>query len=318
MRIFNLIPRNLNLGKKLTILMLTIFLIGILVSSIVYYQILLGYAENELTTNANLLISSMDSVRKYHRDKVTPLLKKQSSEKFIPESVPSFAVRGVFDTLANSYKDQYGEYLYKDAMLNPTSIKDKATDKEIEIIVKLDQQDSQLKEKEDNVDSGYLMIDGQKYFYTARPIKISQSNCLECHSTLSRAPKSLQVLYQQGVYEANAGLGWKLNKVIGTKIIFIPADKVFNAAREHFLLILGIFIAIFAAAILLVNLWLKNYVVQPLSRMTRVAEAVSMGDMEADFDKQSNDEVGRLADAFTRLKTSLEITLRKLASKNNQ
>jgi HAMP domain-containing protein len=315
MQIFKLIPKNFSLGKKLTILMLTIFLVGTLFSSIIYYRILLGYAENELTTNANLLISTMDSVRKYNRDKVSPLLKKQSNEKFVPESVPSFAVRGVFDTLINSYKDEYGEFLYKDAMLNPTSVKDQASDSEMKIIEKLYQQDNR---SEENIDRGYLMIDGEKHFYTARPIKISQSNCLECHSTLSRAPKSLQILYQQGVYKPNAGLGWELNKVIGTKIIFIPANKVFNAAKEHFFRILGIFVAIFAVAIFLVNLWLKNYVVQPLSRMTRVAEAVSMGDMDADFEKQSNDEVGRLAEAFTRLKTSLAITLRKLSQKNNQ
>lgn len=202
--------------------MFLIFLLGILISSVVYYKILLGYAENELTTNANLLISTMDSVRKYNRDEVTSLLKKQSEEKFLPESIPSFAVRGVFDTLTNSYQDQYGEYLYKDAMLNPTSLKDKATDEEETIIEKLRQQDNRVVE---NIDHGYLMINGEKHFYTARPIKVTQSNCLECHSTLDRAPKSLQILYKQGKYGANQGLGWELNKVIGAKVIFIPAKK---------------------------------------------------------------------------------------------
>lgn len=70
MKIFALIPRNFNLSKKLTTLMLTIFLGGIIVSSVVYYNIILGNAKDELNMQSNVLISTMDSVRKYTQDKV--------------------------------------------------------------------------------------------------------------------------------------------------------------------------------------------------------------------------------------------------------
>ncbi len=70
--------------------------------------------------------------------------------------------------------------------------------------------------------------------------------------------------------------------------------------------------------ILLATLWLKQYVVQPLNRITQVAEAVSLGDMDVEFKKQSNDEVGRLADAFTRMKTSLEIALKRLVKRRER
>lgn len=313
MKIFALIPRNFDLSKKLTTLMLTILLGGIIVSSVIYHNVLLGNAERELNTQANVLISTMDSVRKYNHDQVTPLLKKQSEEKFLLESIPSFAVREVFDTLTNSYKGQYGEYLYKDAMVNPTNLKDKATDEESKIIEKLSQRDKLARE---NIEQGFTLLNGQNKFYTARPIKITESSCLSCHTTLEKSPKSVQVLYEQGKYGANQGFGWELNKVIGTKIIYIPADKVFKTANENFIIILGIFTAIFAMAILLVNLWLKQYVVRPLNRITQVAEAVSLGETDADFEKHSNDEIGRLADAFTRMKTSLEIALKRLAKKS--
>ena len=46
--------------------------------------------------------------------------------------------------------------------------------------------------------------------------------------------------------------------------------------------------------------------------MTRVAEAVSTGEMDAAFEQISNDEVGRLAAAFTRMKTSLAIAMKRL------
>lgn len=295
--------------------MFTIFLGGIIVSSIVYYNTLLGNAQNELNTQANILISTMDSVRKYNQDKVTPLLEKQSQEKMLLEFIPSFAVREVFDILTTAYKDKYGEYIYKDAMINPTNLKDKATEEEIKIIEKLSQQDKLAGE---NIAQGFLMIDGEKKFYTARPIKITQNSCLSCHISLEKSPQSLQVLYKQGKYGANQGFGWELNKVIGTKIIYVPAAQVYKTAKQNFLLILGIFMAIFAVAIFLVNLWLKQYVVRSLNRITQVAEAVSLGDMDANFEKQSNDELGRLADAFKRMKTSLDIAMSRLVQKSDR
>jgi len=309
MKILALIPTNFNLSKKLTTLMLTIFLGGIIVSSAVYYNILLGNAKNELNTQSNLLISTMDSVRKYNQDKVNPRLEKQSEDKFLLESIPSYAVSEVFDILTNSYKDKYGKYRYKDAMINPTNPKDKATDEEVKIIEKLSQQDKLAGQ---NIDQGFLTINEEKKFYSARPIKITQSSCLICHTTLDKSPKSLKILYEQNKYGANQGFGWELNKIIGTKIIYVPADEIYKITNKNFLIILGTFTAIFAVTIFLATLWLKQYVVQPLNRITQVAEAVSLGDMDVEFKKHSNDEIGRLADAFTRMKTSLEITLKRL------
>ena len=41
-------------------------------------------------------------------------------------------------------------------------------------------------------------------------------------------------------------------------------------------------------------------------------QVVSTGETDAEFESTSNDEVGRLAAAFTRMKTSLAIARRKL------
>ena len=242
-------------------------------------------------------------------------LEKQSEKEFLLESVPSFAVGKVFDILTTVYKDKYGEYLYKDAMVNPTNLKDEATYEERKIIERLSQQDKFAGE---NIDQGFLSINGENKFYTARPIKITQSSCLSCHTSLEKSPKSLQALYERGNYAANQGFGWELNKVIGTKIMYVPATQVYKTANRNFFIVLGVFVAIFAVAILLVNLWLEQYVVRPVNRMTKVAEAVSLGDMDADFEKHSNDEIGRLADAFTRMKASLQIAIKRLAKKSDR
>jgi methyl-accepting chemotaxis protein len=312
MKIFAIIPKNFNLSKKLTTLMLAIFLSGIIVSGVVYYNILLGNAENEVNTQANLLISTVDAIRKYNAERVTPLLEKQSEEKMLIEAIPSVAMVKVFDIFTNAIQDKYGEYSYRNAMINPTNIKDKADENEIKIIEKLSQQ---YKPGGKNIAEGYRTMNGEnnRYFYTARPIIIQQkqTSCLSCHTSLEKSPKSLQALYKQGVYTGNNGFGWELDKVIGTKIIYVPADKVDKIAKQNFLIILGTFMAIFAISISLVNLWLKQHIVRPLNQITQVAEAVSLGDMDANFENEYKDEIGRLADAFRRVKTTLEISIKR-------
>lgn len=292
--------------------MVAVFMGGIIFSGVVYYNILHRNAENEINTQANLLISTVDAIRKYNADRITPLLEKQSEEKMLIEALPSVAAAKVFDIFTNVYKDRYGEYSYRNAMINPTNIKDKATENEIKIIEKLREQ---YKPEGKNIAEGYLTMNekNNRYFYTARPIIIqkSQTSCLSCHTSLEKSPKSLQALYKQGVYTGNNGFGWELDKVIGTKIIYVPADKVDKIAKQNFLIILGTFMAIFAISISLVNLWLKQHIVRPLNQITQVAEAVSLGDMDANFENESKDEIGRLADAFRRVKTTLEIAIKR-------
>jgi HAMP domain-containing protein len=75
---------------------------------------------------------------------------------------------------------------------------------------------------------------------------------------------------------------------------------------------MGIVTMIFAFAIYMANFWLKRYVVRPIKRVVRVAEAVSTGDMDAEFEKVANDEVGSLVEAFTRMKISLAIAIKSL------
>jgi len=311
MKIFALIPKNFSLSKKLTTLMVAVFMGGIIFSGVVYYNILHRNAENEINTQANLLISTVDAIRKYNADRVTPLLKEQSKEKMLIEALPSVAAAKVFDIFTNAaYK--YGEYRYRNAMINPTNINDKATENEIKIIEKLSEQ---YKPKGTNIAEGYLTMNekNNRYFYTARPIIIekSQTSCLSCHTSLETSPQSLQALYQKGVYTGNNGFGWELDKVIGTKIIYVPADKINKIAKQNFLIILGTFMAIFAISISLVNLWLKQHIVRPLNQITQVAESVSLGDMDANFENESKDEIGRLADAFRRVKTTLEIAIKR-------
>ena len=114
------------------------------------------------------------------------------------------------------------------------------------------------------------------------------------------------------LYGSENGFGWKLNEIVGAQIIAVPANQVFRSAIKSLLLILGIFIVVFAIAIYCVNFWLNRLVVRPLNRMAEVAEVVSMGDTAAEFTQKSEDEVGKLAESFNRMRMSLQMAMNRL------
>lgn len=232
----------------------------IVVFSIVVYKVCFNNAKYQLSTQANMLISTMDSVRNYNNAYITPLLKTQSEQTFLKESIPDFAVNQVFHIFTSVYKNNennYGDYIYKSAMINPTNLKDKAkpdNPDEVKIIERLKQKDLGNKDQlqGQNIDQGYVDIDRKNYFYTARPIKITERTCLSCHSTLEKAPQSLQVLYKNknGPYVTPQGLGWEFNTVIGAKVVYVPTTQVHKMAQRDFFILLGVFIiGIFAVVI---------------------------------------------------------------------
>lgn len=290
---------NLKLGQKFTLLLLLVFLGGILASSLALSSVLNRSAQAQLTTKALMLMETMNSVRDYTTNAVQPELADRLKTEFLPQTVPAYSAREVFETFRTN--PNYADFFYKEATLNPTNLRDKADQFEAQLVTKLRQQGS------DREMSGFRQTAGGNIFYIARPIHVSKQSCLECHSTPSAAPASMIERYG-----ASNGFGWQLDEIVGAQVISVPAAKVLKSARQSLLLILGIFIAVFAVATLLVNLWLKRLVVRPLNRMALIAEAVSMGDTQSEFPQSSKDEVGQLAEAFNRMRLSLQMAMQRL------
>jgi methyl-accepting chemotaxis protein len=292
--------RNLALAHKLTLLLFVVFLCGISFSGIVLAKTLNYKTEREISSNASLLLLSLNSVRSYTSNEIIPILQANlGNDSFLPQTVPSYSSRKVFESFREN-NQEYQDYLYKDAMLNPTNIRALADDFETKLI-------NDFKHKNTQETSGFRNLQGEKYFYIARPLKITDASCLRCHSTPDVAPKEMIRIYGN-----KNGMGWKLNQINGIQIVSVPTSEVFQRAKQSFVLIMGIVTMAFTIAIYMANFWLLRYVVRPIKRVVRVAEAVSTGDMDADFEKVSNDEVGSLVEAFTRMKLSLVIAIRRL------
>ncbi|MEL6320765.1 MAG: DUF3365 domain-containing protein [Cyanobacteria bacterium J06626_14] len=289
----------MKLAQKFTLLLLTVFLLGILASGAALASILEYNAQNTVAAKALMLIETMNSVRSYTNDQVKPELDNRLEVEFLPETVPAYSAREVFEHLRTS--SDYRDFFYKEATLNPTNLRDKADDFEAAVVERF-RQSSALNEQQ-----GFRSTPTGELFYIARPIQIKQQSCLECHSTPDAAPPSMLDFYGD-----QNGFNWQLDEIVGAQMISVPASQVRKNARQSFVLIMGIVTIAFATAIFLVNFWLKRFVIRPLNRMARAAEAISTGDMAAEFEVNSQDEVGSLAEAFQRMKLSLSMAMGRL------
>lgn len=297
----------MKIGTKVNLILLIVFVFGILISGIALSNALETKAKNEISSKALVLMEINNSIRNYTNDRVQPWLlpKLNTAENFIPESIPTFSVREVFEYFRSS--PEYASFLYKDAALNPTNLRDKADDFEAKIVKRF------RREGDTNTVSGFRSVSGTKLYYTAKPFKVTKETCLNCHSTPERAPKS-----QLNTYGKNNGFGWKLNDIVAAQIVYVPAEHILQSAHNSFVLVTGIVAIVFTGVIIIINLLLKRTVLQRIKKIATVAEQVSVGDMNASFGRQTKDEIGDLAEAFNRMKYSLEIAINMLNNKKNQ
>jgi HAMP domain-containing protein len=291
--------KNMRLRQKFTILLAVILIMGLSISGLALSSLLRQNARNDVAATGLMLMETMTSVRKYTSTQVNPELKDKLASKFLPQTVPGYSAREVFEVLRN--KQNYRDFFYKEATLNPTNLRDKADRFESGIVEQF-RKDGNLKELSD-----FRKLSGGDIFYIARPLAVLDVSCLECHSTPEVAPKSMIERYGS----AN-GFGWQLSEIVGAQIISVPANTVINKANKSSFVIIGLVSAVFVAVILLVNIFLNRQVIRPLKHITRVAEEVSTGHMDAEFDKFGNDEIGNLAKAFKRMQFSLEMAMNRL------
>jgi methyl-accepting chemotaxis protein len=290
--------KKFRLGTKFTLILSLVFLGGILASGAILSQVLERRAEQEVSARGLVLIETMNSVRRYTSTQVNPLLAPDlaTAAEFIPQSVPAFSAREVFETLRSN--EAYQNYLYKEATLNPTNPRDLANEFEAALVEQFRAQPelTQL--------TGYTTLNGEYVFYSSRPLTISAESCLGCHSTPENAPASLIT-----TYGTEGGFGWNLGDIIAAQTIYVPAEDVFSSARLSLTLVMGIIVAIFALVVIVTNTLLRRMVVRPVEQMARLARRIGADTLSpkapelAAVERIANryDELGRTATVFQKM-----------------
>ena len=285
---------------KFTLVFLLVFALGLGASAWVTRQLLQAQAREEVIERARLLMEKALAVRAYTTGQITPLLETQMKYSFLPQSVPAFAATEVVAALRGRYPD----YVYKEAVLTPTTPRDRAVEWEVDVVTQF-RSDLQRREfvGERDTPTG-------RSLYIARPIRISNAACLRCHSTVEAAPRPMIERYGP----AN-GFGWSHDEVVGAQIVSVPMAVPLQRAEAAFGVFVGSLAAVFGAVVLVLNLMLWKRVGQPVGRLSALADRVSLGEMEAPaFERAGRDEIAVLAASFGRMRRSLVEAMRLLES----
>ena len=288
----------MKLLAKFNLVLLAIFAVGIVTTGVLMHQVLQKNARDEVLQRAGLMMDAALAMRSYTIHEIKPLLVPHMNDVFFPQTVPAYAATQAFEKLRTSQP----EYIYKEATLNPTNPRDRATDWETDIIAQFRNHDSNKQI------IGTRTTPTGPSLYMARPIKISNPGCLACHSTPEAAPASMISLYGP----AN-GFGWQLNEVIGAQVVSVPMTVANEKARQTLLTIMALLIGGFVIVALALNVMLRRIVITPAIEMAAIADEVSKGNLAAaELESSGKDEISTLGASFSRMRRSLEKAMRML------
>jgi len=258
-------------------------------------------AREDVILNARIMLSAANAVRAYTGREVAPAVTRGDPAWISPVIIPSYAAQTNFRAVRADHPD----YAYKEAALNPTNPADRAQDWEADFINAF------------RNNPALTVLSGERDTPTGRaltlalPITIRDEACLVCHSTPDRAPPRMVE-----VYGAANGFGWRLGETIGAQIVSVPMALPLSGARANLISALGILLAVFIGIMLMLNLLLHLVVIRPVTRMSRTATAVSLGNSAeaADFPTTGRDEIAELGRAFTRMRRSLDQAVKMLGA----
>ncbi len=288
----------MGLRLKFNLVLLAGLLVGMGLAGFLSYRLVVQGARNEVLLQASIMETEADAISRYTADEIAPLLAAQFAHRFLPQSVPAWAAQSNFRELQKRLPD----YSYRTVVLNPTNPADLPEDWQRAIINTM-QADSSLKQAvvERATASGPILS-------IAHPIIITDQACLVCHSKPEAAPASMIDLYG-----AKNGFDWKLNEVLGARIVSVPMAVALDRAWATFTGVLTWLVVVFVVVLALLNLLLQFVIIRPVLRIASSANEVSMGNMDApEYVVRGKDEISSLADSFNRMRRSLANALKML------
>ncbi|HEY4114473.1 MAG TPA: DUF3365 domain-containing protein [Rhizomicrobium sp.] len=281
--------------------LLIVFVVALFAGGGGFYLLLKNEAMNNAESEARTLLSSAMAIRGYTTAHILPDIAKLHDAVFHEETVPAFAAQTVFRSVS---ADDHA-YTYREAALNPTSVSDRAGPFEVDLIRQF-RNAASTKELR-----GILDQNGQRLFYLARPIQITDAKCLICHDTPDRAPKSMLAKYGP-----NNGFGWKLGEIEGVQLLTVPVTQQFRSTLELVGILMGGLALIFAVAYFALTAAMEATVAAPLERLTEAADQASRSTAAApELPTTGAREVRVLAEAIQRLRVSLAKALSQLGTK---
>lgn len=283
--------RKLSIARRFSLILLLIFLITLPLVTTAMYYFFRDNAIREVADKALLTMHSMESLRKYVGKELRPTINRELPGKFVLEGASGFYIlRKVSYHLQESQPD----YHYKQASANPLAPENKADYYE-EWLLGQFQKDPRLKEL-----NGLRTDTRVARYYIARPVLADREECMKCHGDIATAPKE-----QVEKYGTSSGYNYVMGSVVGSNIIYVPASVPIAIAQRSTAAVALLFTVLFLILFVVINVLIRRNIIRPIENFVSAADQVSKGKFDNKFDVNTQDELKTLADAFTRLKTSI-------------
>ena len=295
----------MRIETRLTLSLACCLCLGLAISAFISFQLESRQAREEVKQKADMLLETGLAIRAYTTDEIAPTLHQmQGDAGFNVQQVPSFSALNTIRRLGKKYP----EYQYRESSLNPTNVKDRANDWEVSLIREF-QSDAKRVEI-----SGEIGDRADKRFYVARPIRLTNPACLQCHSVPAAAPAAMVAKY--GTVN---GFGWKLGDVVALQVVEVPSQPANDKALRSVLVTVGSLACVFVLSAAVFLLLLRRHVTHPLERLTQAANSISVdGHALEPLELAKGGQFSDLHDAIIRLRASIDSALKRIASFSKQ
>jgi len=277
---------------KFNLVLILVFGVGMGLVSYFARQFLMDDAREQVLRQAELMSASASATKDYTDQQVSPILEKtdQHNVNFLPQTIPFYAANTTFKFL----RDNHPDYSLREAALNPTNLEDRATEWEADLIHYFrDHRSEEQHVGERSTPTGQVL-------YVANPI-IAAPGCLQCHSQVSLAPRSM-IRH----YGGDHGFGWNANEIVGAQIVSVPMSVPIAMAEKGFRNLLVSLGAVFLITIVLIDLAMYFIVIRPLRRVSKNADIISKGGTDMPLlQVKGKDEIAEVTASFNRMHTSL-------------
>ncbi len=234
--------------KSIALHIVIICLISILSSLIISgfsYWMLKKQAITEARIRGNIVLDTVNAYSIFFERNQKPLVNTllRNNTRFYPELTNGFMV---LRESANSLKKMKGAPWLHLASLNPLNQENMADADESRIIEEFLAKPMLTKK------DGLLNKNGELFYYSSSPIRVTDAGCLRCHGKPENAPR-----IQLTLYGLDNGYNWQPGKTVSAAIVYVPVRQAIDTAKNFaailFFISLGCFVLTFLIIFLLVD-----------------------------------------------------------------
>ena len=281
----------MKLTTKINFVLVITFTLALVLGGAYSYFLTADNARQQVTDQAELIMQQALAVRSYTVNEVRPLLAQLGQDRFHPQTVPAYSATQTSEIVRESRPN----YLYKEAVFNPTNPRDRATAQEEQIINRFIEDPGLTRLV------GTQVVAGEPSLYIAYPIRITNPKCLACHSQPEQAPAAMRAIYGD-----DGGFGWKLNEVVGTQMVVVPYALPAELGQKTFISFMVSLGILFLVLFLVINITIRKLVLVPVGRVTRMADEASKGNLrDPEIKVTGKDEIAEMSHAFNRMRRSI-------------